>query len=190
VTWRSTTVLVAVLAALVLALRLDGRPPGRPAVPTHAPLLSAEDVPTTLEIRTAGATHRFERSDGRWRTTSAVADADAVPALLEALRTLAPLLVVDAAPEAPADFGLGSDAVRLVASSPRSVVLDLDVGARNPSRTGVYVRRHGTAPIEMTGSLLAWELGKVLSPIATGNALTRRHETREPSGSPPAKEAP
>jgi len=189
-TWRSTTALITVLAALVLVLWWNDRPPGIRPAPSAAPLLAPGDVPTIVEIQTADVTHRFERADGRWRTANAGGDPDAVPALLDALRTLAPLLVVDAAPATPADFGLGPDAVRLVASSEQAVMLDLDVGTRNPARTGVYVRHHGTAPIAMTGALLAWELGKVMAPIATGNALTKRHETREPSGSRPAKEAP
>jgi hypothetical protein len=181
VTSRGTMGLVAVLAALVLALWALAPPADAPKTPHGAPLLAPDAWPSVVEIHTPGADHRFERQGGRWRTASTGPDPGAIAALLDTLRTLRPLLVVDAAPAKPARFGFGPDAVRLVARSGASVDLDLDVGARNPAWTGVYVRRHGTQPIVMTGALLTWELEKVLTPIATENTLTRRHETREPS---------
>jgi len=190
VTTRGTVTLVAVFTALLATLWWSGRPADESTIPSDPPLLAPTGPPTAVEIRLPDVTHRFENVGERWRTADGGADPDAVPALLDALTTLTPLLVVDVAPDDPERFGLGPDAVRLLAWSGRSVVLDLDVGTRNPAWTGVYVRRHGTRPIVMTGALLTWEIAKVLTPIAGGNTLTKRHESREPSGSRPAKEAP
>jgi hypothetical protein len=190
VTARGTVALVAVFTALLATLWWSEHPADETTVPREAPLLAPTGPPTAVEIRLPDATHRFENVGQRWRAAGAGADPDAVPALLDALTTLTPLLIVDAAPDDPERFGLGPDAVRLLAWSGQSVVLDLDVGARNPAWTGVYVRRHGTRPIVMTGALLTWEIAKVLTPIAGGNTLTKRRESREPSRSRPAKEAP
>lgn len=180
-TWRGTIGLAAVLAALAAALWWAERPapdrtPGAPAA-----LLASSAEITALEIRVAGATHRWDVARGRWRTASGDVAPAGVETLVEALQTISPLMVVDAAPTAPAEFGFGPDAVRLVVWAGETPLLDLDVGARNPAWTGVYVRRHGARAIEMVGALLAWELAKVLGPVAPASALTKRHETGEPS---------
>lgn len=180
-TWRGTIGLAAILAALAAALWWAEQPAsdGRAAVGTA--LLAPESTVTALELHVAGATHGFEFAGRSWRTAQGDGAPARVEPLLDALRMLSPLLVVDAAPESPAEFGLGPDALRLVVWSGDIRLLDLDVGTRNPAWTGIYVRRHDARRVELVGALLAWELAKVLEPIAPANALTKRHETGEPS---------
>jgi hypothetical protein len=188
VTWRSTAALGLVLAALGAALWWSERPPA--PSPGAVPLLDPTRALTAVEIRAAGTTRRFEHAGGRWSTAAGDPAPDGLAALVEALRMLPPVLVVDDAPAEPAEFGFGPDAVRLVAWSDATPALDLEVGARNPAWTGVYVRRHGERPIVMMGALLWWELAKVRGRSTTRTTLTKRHETREPSRRRPAKEVP
>lgn len=177
--WRSTAALGLVLAALAAALWWSERPPA--PSPGAAPLLDPTRALTAVEIDAAGTTHRFERADGGWRTAGGDPAPDGLAALVEALRTLPPVLVVDDAPDEPAEFGFGPDAVRLVVWSDDARALDLEVGTRNPAWTGVYVRRHGEQSIVMMGALLWWELAKVRGRTTTHTTLTKRHEKREPS---------
>lgn len=180
-TWRGTIALAVVLAAFAAAVRWSERRALESAAPAAAPLLPRSETLTAIEIHVAGARHRYEHAGGRWRTASGAPAPEGIPALVDALRTLSPLMVVDDAPDEPGEFGLGPDAVRLVAWSGETRLMDLDVGARNPAWTGIYVRRHGARPVEMVGALLKWELAKVLGPIEPANALTKRRQTGEPS---------
>lgn len=189
-TWRGTIGLGLVLGALAAALWWSAPSGPTAPAPSGPPLLSPHHEVSAVEIHAAGVGRRFELVDDGWSDRDGAAAPEGLTALLGALRTLSPVMVVDEDPDAPGEFGLGSDAVRLVAIAGDATVLDLDVGARNPAWTSVYVRRHGARAIEMVGALLLWELAKVLDPSATGKSLTKRRETREPSSSRPAKEAP
>jgi hypothetical protein len=46
-------------------------------------------------------------------------------------------------------------------------LLDLEVGAMNPSETAVYVRRMGHSPVLLVGALLHWELQKLRRVVST-----------------------
>jgi hypothetical protein len=153
VSWRGTTALFVLLGLLGAAIWWIDHGARRPAEATEAPLLTAPDALTALEVHAADRIHRFERHDGTW---------PGVAALLDALTTLAPIMIVSDAPSDPMEFGLGPDAVRIVAWHDATPVLDLHVGARNPAWTAVYVRRVDTSRVELVGALLHWELSKLL----------------------------
>ena len=177
-TVRGTGALVALLAALGGYLVLVERPraSARPAAP--APLL----------IEPASAVARVELTDGEreiaiLRCGDAWADGDGqvwngAADLVDALHVLRPLSVVDAAPHAPDDYGLGADArrLRLVGMDGRPL-LALDVGNRNPAWTALYVRRAGAPEVLLVGAQLAWELDKLDN--ATVNARNRLTRGRD-----------
>ncbi|MFN8545385.1 MAG: DUF4340 domain-containing protein [Candidatus Binatia bacterium] len=164
---RGTLRLIAVLGACVAYLFFT-----RGGVRV-APLPPPDDIPPLLS-RAPGDIARIEvggpgRSLAVVRTAGGWTDPNAVPwpseapgTLLEALRSLRPLFVVDPQPQRPEDFGLGPQADRLRLLTPDgSAVLDLEIGARNPSWTGVYVRAAGRSEVLLVGSVLRWELAKL-----------------------------
>lgn len=185
-TWRGAAGLVLVLAILVATIQWVDHRAQQPTPVGRTPLLgAAPSTVTALEIRTPDRTLRFERDGDSWHDTS---DAHAkvandVPGLLTALGMLAPLMVVTDTTTTLDEFGLGSDAVRLIAHSGGESVLDLHLGSRNPAWTAIYVRRDGSSEVLLVGSLLRYEIEK-LTP------LTLHSETRDPFGSRSAKEAP
>lgn len=183
---RGTAVLLLIAAALLAVLWIDRRPT-EPSWQSAPSLLPPETAVTSIELRRSGDTRLFRSQPAGRLTDDRGTDASSV---VEALRALAPLMVVAKAPPDPREFGLGRDALRLLVRGENTTLLDLEIGARNPARTGLYVRRHGAVDIELVGALLQWELAKLDPETTTGNALTRRDETREPSPPRPAKEAP
>lgn len=189
-TWRGTVGLVMATAVLAAVAWWSRHPAPEHRPRTEPPLLDPADAPTALDVHVAGDVHRTERAPTGWHTTSDAIRPERIPGLLDALRTLSPLMTVDENPTTPGEFGLDRNAVRLVAWDGGTRLLDLDVGGRNPAWTGVYVRRHGARRVEMVGALLLWEMTKVLPSTATKSTLTKRQKTGEPSGAPPAKEAP
>jgi hypothetical protein len=46
-------------------------------------------------------------------------------------------------------------------------LLALEVGATNPARTGVYVRRIGEPAVLLVGALLRWEIEKLRRVVST-----------------------
>jgi len=174
-TVRGTAALVALLAALGGYLVLVERPRASVRSAAPAPLLAGP----------ASAVARVELADGQRelaivRRGDVWADADGracdgAADLVDALRALRPLAVIDAAPRTPDDYGLGAGArhVRLVATDGRPL-LQLDVGDRNPAWTALYVRRDGAPEVLLVGAQLAWELDKLdNAPVNARNRLTR-----------------
>jgi hypothetical protein len=174
-TVRGTGALVALLVALGGYLVLVEHPRASARPPAPAPLL----------VEPASAVARVELADGEraiaiLRRGDAWVDADGrtcdgAADLVDALRMLSPLSVVDGAPAAPDDYGLGAGArhLRLVATDGRPL-LALDVGNRNPASTALYVRRDGAPEVLLVGAQLAWELDKLdNATINARNRLTR-----------------
>jgi hypothetical protein len=71
-------------------------------------------------------------------------------------------MVVDPAPAAPADYGLGDRArhVRVMAAD-GSAILTLELGDRNPAWTALYARVGSRSEVVLLGGVLRWELEKV-----------------------------
>jgi hypothetical protein len=162
VTARGTGVLLAVLAALAAWLWLVELAP-RPT-PPPAPGLLAVPATTVTRVELDGdgrhlvarrRGHAWMDETGRpWRPAT-------VDAFLEALRTLPPIMVVDAAPRHPADYGLDAPTrLRVMADGGRPV-LDLELGAPNPAGTNRYARRAGEPAVILVGAVLDWELRKL-----------------------------
>jgi len=186
VTWRGTAGLALLLALLVATIVWVDRRAARPASVGRTPLLTVEsEAVTALEIQTRERTLRFARNANGWHGVhdGAATAAAHVPGVLAALGSLAPLMVVTEAPTRLDDFGLGSDAVRLIVRSGEQLALDLEIGNRNPAWTAIYVRRRDSSEVLLVGSLLRWELQKIVP-------LTLLSETRDPIGSRSVKEAP
>lgn len=170
--WRVT----AVLAVLVTAAGLwvaydtgprDGAPDGPAASSGDGPPLLHFDPAAVTRILIAGeeGTVQFVRQGDTWGGTER-------PDLSEDfLHNLLVLRVIFSEPAAAgelADYGLAppQHTVTLVRNDGDDIVLR--VGARNPSGTGVYVQRGGPdAPVLLTGSLLSWEIEKVLRAAKT-----------------------
>jgi len=178
--------MLAVAATLLAALWIGSRPDA-PPVTNMPPLLARTAVVASVELHQESGTRRFQADGGGRLLDDRGMDASGVVA---ALRTLAPLMTVAKAPGDPTEFGFDRDALRLVVRGDQSLLLDLEIGARNPAWTGLYVRRNGARDVELVGALLHWEIAKLDRGTTTENALTKRHETREPSPPRPAKEAP
>ncbi|HZP43040.1 MAG TPA: DUF4340 domain-containing protein [Candidatus Binatia bacterium] len=162
-TERGTVFLVLVLAALGAWLWLSRAP--RPAsAPPAAPLLRvpAADV-ARVELAEGDERVVAVRRDGAWADAAGRAwDAAVVADLIETLRGLAPIMVVDAAPADPADYGLGPGATRLALAGARGErLLALDVGERNPAWTGLYVRVDDARAVVLVGAVLRWEMEKL-----------------------------
>jgi len=164
--WRTKFLLVAFFAALLVYVLETGKPGARaPEAPSGAlpPLLASAAAPARLEISTARQQIIAAATPEGWRLTPEAGAAEEVDALLAALRSLRPLLTVDPSPQDPGDYGLGAAADRLrLLDDGGTELLDLEIGARNPSWTGVYVRRQGSPEVLLVGGVLRWELSKVL----------------------------
>ncbi len=165
-TLRGTAVLALVLAILVTYLALSAPATHTPevAVASGPPLLAVptSDV-TALELTHAAGRLSLVRTPNGWREgADRTLPSGIVTDLLDALATLRPITMVDDAPGAIADYGLGDDATRLhlVAGTDRPV-LDLEIGARNPAWTGLYARRDGNPGVFLVGALLQWEIDKL-----------------------------
>lgn len=165
-TLRGTAGLVGaclVLAALALSTRQSPHPAPRP-VENAPPLLDrpAAEV-ARIDFVMRGRTLTTLRAETGWVDPagrpwrSGIAEA-----LVDALHVLRPLFVVARKPARPEEYGLGppADRLRLLAAD-GAVLLDLEVGARNPSWTGVYVRPAGSTPVLLVGAVLRWELSKL-----------------------------
>lgn len=160
---RAATML-GIAVAFAGSVWLGGRraAPAR-AVGSDALLRDAAEAVRRVDVIEPGRHLTALRAPGGW------IDADgrpwegaAVGDLVDALGTLRPLMLIDTAPRAPAEYGLGGDAARLeIASADGRVLLALDVGDRNPAHTGMYVRRTGRPEIVLVGGLLGWELDKL-----------------------------
>src|SRR5262249_39759234 len=148
---RGTGVLLAVMAGLVGYLWLvevrprRGAKPAPAAASEAAALLAPSADVARLELEGGGARLTAVRRDDGWADqTGRPGPPAAVPDLLDTLRGLRPIMVVDAEPEEPADYGLGPDDTRLRLLGPTGApLLALEVGERNPAWTGLYARIAG-----------------------------------------------
>jgi len=164
---RRTALLVGVLGALLAYLWLfEVQPRRRGAAPApEAPALLEESSAAVVRIELAEDGRRLTavRGEGGWTDGEGRPwRGDVVGDLVATLGTLRPLMIVDADPREPADYGLAAGARRLeVVGADGSTLLALELGERNPAWTGVYARRAGRREVMLVGAVLAWELEKV-----------------------------
>jgi hypothetical protein len=151
-TIRGTLMLAGVLALLCTYLFLTA-PPVEPVGDLARRLAPPLARASVVEIDDRGQIVRAERAGGAWSI-------DAVADLLTTLASIDVLTVIDPDPANPETFGFG-DALRLRVLDGTDLLLSLEVGAANPARTGVYVRREGQPAVLLVGALLRWELEKI-----------------------------
>jgi len=164
-TVRGTALLVGLLAALLAYLWLGELRPRRgrataKAVPT---LLAAATADVTrIDLEEHGRRLVAIRRDGKWVDAQGHAwRGDVVGDLIDTLGTLSPIMVVDADPAEPSDYGLGPDTPRLRVIAAGKELLSLEIGERNPAWTGLYARLAGQREVILVGAVLHWELEKL-----------------------------
>ena len=165
-TTRGTVALLAILAALLGYLWLfEVGVPRTSAAPTDTePLLPVPSAAVgRVELAEPGRRLTAIRSASGWKDGGGRPwRDDAVSDLVETLRSLRPVMVVDPHPAVPGDYGFAEDARRLeIAADDGRPVLALEIGERNPAWTALYVRRAGRPEVLLVGGVLNWELQKL-----------------------------
>jgi hypothetical protein len=168
-TVRGTVVLVVVALALAAVVGIGRGPilPARPLPRAEGPPLLGAPIASVSRLE-------WDRGPDRLtlvRTSSGWSDAaghpwpaDAVDVALDALASLHPHTVVAGEPDDLAQFGLAPATERLrVLDGTGGVLLDIEIGSRNPAWTGSYARRAGQQDVLLVGALLRWELDKLRS---------------------------
>jgi len=174
---RGTVLLALLLVAVGAFVWLEGPPPegpqggqpfddSVPRLPTQPIRHLVDIVPgdvTRVRIMRNGETREAERTDSGWRGAG---NPTAINDFLHNLTQLGILMDIPSDAELT-DYGLEppQSEVRLqlrTAGSP----LVLQVGDRNPSTTGVYVRLGENGPVVLAGALAAWEVEKLFNALA------------------------
>jgi hypothetical protein len=162
---RGTGVLLVVLTVLAGWLWLvEGRPRPRDGASEGPPLLAgAPGAVARVELSEGETPLVALRRDERWVDPAGRPWPDgAVADLLETLRALRPVMVVDSRPDDPGDYGFASGASRLeLRDATGASLLALQLGERNPAWTGLYVRFEGRPEVVLVGAILRWELEKL-----------------------------
>jgi uncharacterized protein DUF4340 len=121
---------------------------------------------SSIRLERGGQMRTTERSGETWTATSNPA------AIADFLANLAQLAVVMDIPAGTAelrDYGLDppQSVVRLQTRSQRTPMV-LQIGDRNPSVTGVYVRIGEDGPVLLAGALVTWEFDKAFRALGPG----------------------
>jgi hypothetical protein len=167
-TIRGTALLLAVLAAFgayiyVVELPAMRRPPTPRGMPEGPPLLAEPARVARVEVEEQGRRLTAVHDGGRWNDVRGRPwRGDAVHDLVATLGTLRPVMVVDPDPASPSDYGLGTGAGTLrILDADGRILLNLEVGERNPAWTGLYARVAGQRQVVLVGAVLDWELDKI-----------------------------
>jgi len=165
-TVRGTALLVGLLTALLAYLWLGEfrwRTTRAGAKPVPALLAVPPANVTRIDLEEHGRRLVAIRRDGGWIDAQGRPwRGDAVGDLLDTLGTIAPIMVVDADPSDPGDYGIGPDTPRLrLLAAHGNELLDLEIGERNPAWTGLYARLAGQRDVILVGAVLHWELEKL-----------------------------
>jgi hypothetical protein len=116
-----------------------------------------------MRLEHDGTTRDTQRSGDTWSKT---ANPATIKDFLTNLAQLAVLMDIPAGTTSLRDYGL--DPPRSVVQlqiSGRSTPLVLQIGDRNPSVTGVYVRLAEDGPVVLAGALVAWEFDKAFQAL-------------------------
>ena len=158
---RGTLALLGVLALLVVYLSVVDRPSSTTV--DEEPLLTAPAAQVTrVEITWPDARLLAVRRDGGWRDQDErPLPSGLVDDLLAALGTVRPMETLASTGPTASEYGFGPRTTSLSIGAGGNPLLHLEMGDRNPSRTGVYVRRSGSVEVLLVGALLHWELEKL-----------------------------
>jgi hypothetical protein len=123
----------------------------------------------SIRLERDGKMRQTERSGETWMTTS---PPGAITDFLGNLAQLAVIMDIPAGAAELRDYGLDPphSVVRLQTRGQPSPLV-LQIGDRNPSVTGVYVRIGDDGPVLLAGALVAWEFDKAFRALgpAEGN---------------------
>ena len=123
----------------------------------------------SIRLERDGNMRETERSGETWTTTS---PPGAITDFLGNLAQLAVIMDIPAGAAELRDYGLDPphSVVRLQTRG-QPMPLVLQIGDRNPSVTGVYVRIGDDGPVLLAGALVAWEFDKAFRALgaADGN---------------------
>jgi hypothetical protein len=118
-----------------------------------------------VRLQHEGETRTARRQDDHWMGTS---NPGAIDDFLHSIATLGVVMNISAQPTNLHDYGL---------EPPRSVIalglrsgaqpLVLQIGDRNPSTTGVYIRTGENGPLALAGALVAWEFEKAFRALGS-----------------------
>lgn len=158
--------LLAVLAVGALLWRegmpeLEGRPTGEtaPEMPPFTPLLTIDATTAIAVTLSDGARHhRIDKPSTGW---GAIESGDSIATFLDALGGIGRVQEIPTGPDDLADFDLAPPRRRVELRFPDNSVITLDLGAHNPSTTGVYVRLNDSDVVILAGGLLQWEFDKL-----------------------------
>ena len=170
---RGTLVLALLVVVIGAYLWLeDAAPPeagrstdtllGEPRVVPNQPVRHLIDFQpadvVAIRLDRDGTTRDTQRSGDTWSKTAKPA---AIKDFLTNLAQLAVLMDIPAGATSLRDYGLEPPrSVLQLQISGRSTPLVLQIGDRNPSVTGVYVRLGEDGPVVLAGALVAWEFDK------------------------------
>ncbi len=173
--WRGTAVLallIAIAGGFVWSGEIPPEQSGRPTenllgepitVDPHQPvrrLLEFQPADVVgIRLERAGAARETERSGDTWTVAS---QSGAINDFLHNLSELAVLMDIPAGPAELRDYGLEppQSILQLRVRGQPAAPLVLQIGDRNPSVTGVYVRIGKEGPVVLAGALVAWEFDK------------------------------
>jgi len=161
-TVRGTLALVGVLVLLAAYAFVIDRP-ATPSTSLPPPLLAIPAVDVTrLEVVWPQGAVNASRDTSGWRAEHGAAlPGGVVDDVLAALATVRPVSRLRLTAGDAGDYGFGPEQATVRAYAGGQRVLDVEVGARNPAWTGLYVRRRGADEVLVVGSLLYWELEKL-----------------------------
>jgi hypothetical protein len=172
--WRGTIVLAVAFALAALYAyvdlvsqsgKLDLHSILEPAAPTpparanRSVLTFDSDEIVGIVIRRGDEETRLRRSGESW---TGVTPPDAVDDFLANLHELSEILVLDVPANELADHGLDPPRVTVTLERRAAPPLSLRIGTHNPPATAVYVQTSEKPSVILTGSLLLWEVEKVL----------------------------
>lgn len=175
---RVTTILVVLLLLAGAALYYEGfRPQGATPPQETAAAIEERSKPRLFEVDAAQVERIVLRANNTQRVSLRQGEEWTGPApalvaeFLRDLSTLRLLSELDAGPDDLKQFGL---------DPPRGVVelqlrgqaqaLQMEIGTRNPSTTGVYVRLQGSR-LGVAGALIEWEIQRLFQKLVTDHAV-------------------
>lgn len=129
-------------------------PPGEQI--THLLVFDPRSV-TAIRIRRGEREWQVQRTADGWHGAERPADVDD---FLKSLLEMAEIMPLDVAPGELADHGLDPPETSIVLERAGQPPIDVRLGRRNPSATGVYAQIGAGGPVALTGALIMWELDK------------------------------
>ncbi len=175
---RVTVILFALLAVTGALLYRAGYNPGAAPAPTGSPNDdSINPNPPLVAVTVAEVERIVLRANGIQRASLRQADSwsgqdpGLVAEFLKDVSTLRLLSELDTRPDELAQFGLdpphGVVEIQLKGGKGTKT---LEIGVRNPSTTGVYVRLGG-GQVGVAGALIEWEFQRLFRKLAADTAV-------------------